>query len=223
MELVANPDTELMPEKKTETPKTPPKGISDAKDELRGALKTFQDQTREIESNEKRLSEAQKEEQDLLAAEMEESEQLGKLNQAASLQRLLGSRIELGRGRLDSAEAELRQTLDEAFRAFWPALTALRDTRNAGNLAMLKKMVGADPNKWMWAEAHAKQFIRFASNIGPIDTLGDQAAGMLRSGAIRKAAESLLMDIAKLEAEGSEKIPLAEGQFASAGSCVSRR
>lgn len=78
----------------------------------------------------------------------------------------------------------------------------MRDTRNSGNLAILKAMVGPDPNKWMWAEAHVKQFIRFASNIGPIDTLGDQGAEMLRAGAIRKAAESLLMDIAKLEAEG---------------------
>jgi hypothetical protein len=195
MELVADRDTELMPENQTEAPKA----LSDAKDDLRGALKRLHDQKNEIDSNEKRLSEAQKEERDLLTAELDEQDHVEKLGRVAGLQRLLDSRIELGRGRLDSAEAELRHALDEAFRAFWPALTALRDTRNADNLAILKKMVGADPKKWMWAEAHAKQFIRFASNIGPIDTLGDQAAAMLRSGAIRKAAESLLMDIVTLE------------------------
>jgi hypothetical protein len=201
MELVADRDTELMPENQTETPKAPPKALSEAKDDLRGVLKRLQDQKGEIESNEKRLTEAQKEEQELLTAEFDEQDHIEKLGRVVGLQRLLGSRIELGRGRLDVAEAELRHALDEAFRAFWPALTALRDTRDAGNLAILKKMVGADPNKWMWAEAHAKQFIRFASNIGPIDTLGDQAAAMQRAGTIRKAAESLLMDIAKLEAE----------------------
>jgi hypothetical protein len=199
MELVADRDTELMAENQTKTPKAPPKALSRAKDDLRGALKRLQDQTNEIESHEKRLVDAQKEEQELLTADLDEHEHVDKLGRVAALQRLLGSRIELGRGRLDIAQAELRNALEEAFRAFWAARTALCDTRNAANLAILKKMVGDDPNKWMWAETHAKQFIRYASNIGPIDTLGDQAAALQRAGAVRKAAESLLMDIVTLE------------------------
>ena len=196
MELVADRDTELMPENQTSQA---PKALSDAKDDLRGALKRLQDQTTEIESNEKRLSEAQKEEQDLLAAEMEENEQLGKLSQAVALQRLLGSKIELGRNRLESVKVELRRAADEALRAFCGGLSALRDARRSKHLARLKEMVG--PEQWRWAEQHALSFVRFASDLMPLDTLGDQAAMMQRSGAVKKAAEHLLMDIAKLEAE----------------------
>jgi hypothetical protein len=39
----------------------------------------------------------------------------------------------------------------------------------------------------------------------PIDMLGDQPASLLRSGAVQAAAEQLLIDVAKLEAEKAEK------------------
>jgi hypothetical protein len=52
-------------------------------------------------------------------------------------------------------------------------------------------------------ERNARSFVRFSSDLMPLDTLGDQAAMMQRAGAIKKAAEQLLVDIATLEAEGS--------------------
>ena len=39
----------------------------------------------------------------------------------------------------------------------------------------------------------------------PIDLFGDHAGYLLRNGAVQEAAEKLLMDIAKLEAEKAEK------------------
>jgi hypothetical protein len=73
----------------------------------------------EVESNEKRLSKAKQEEQDLLVSAMDEQEQIIKLGQVVALQRLLDSRIEQGRNRLESSEGELRHAADEAFRSFW--------------------------------------------------------------------------------------------------------
>jgi hypothetical protein len=194
MELVAEQETRA--ENNLAQPTRP---LSHAKADLQGALKIFQDFRSEIESNQDRLAKAQKEERDLLAADMEESEQLRRLSQTAALQRLLESKIGLGTNRIESSEVELRHAVDEAFRAFWAALSALRDNRTAKHLARLKEMVG--PEQWTWAEVHALSFVRFASDLMPLDMLGDQSAAMLRAGAVKKAAEELLMDIAKLEAE----------------------
>jgi len=175
--------------------------LSRAKQDLASALEKLHAQRQEIESNEKRLAEAQKDEQELLAAEIEEVDQVGRLSQIVALQRLLGSRIESGRNRLESAKEELQRATAKALDRFQRALAALLDSRNAENLARLKKLVPAD--KWMWAETHAKAFIRYASDVIPLDMLGDQAAAMLRGGAVQKAAEHLLMDIAKLETEAA--------------------
>jgi hypothetical protein len=41
--------------------------------------------------------------------------------------------------------------------------------------------------------------------MAPLDMLGDQAAMMQRVGAVEKAAENLLMDVAKLEAGGARE------------------
>lgn len=195
MQLLAEDehDTGLSPDKQAAF-----EPLSRAKQELASALEKFHAQRTEIESNEKRLSDAQKEEQDLLASEMDEADQVGKLNQIVALQRLLGSKIEAWRNRLDSSKAELQRATAEALERFQRALAALRDSRNAENLARLKELV--DPEKWQWAETHAAAFIRYASDVTALDMLGDQSAMMLRGGAVGKAAENLLMDIAKLQA-----------------------
>lgn len=197
MQLLAQKehDTELLPDKQAEAFEP----VSRAKQELASALEKFNAQRNEIESNEKRLAEAQNEERDLLASEIDEADQIGKLSTNVALQRILSAKIESGRTRLKGAEAELRTSADQGFQSFWRALSQLRDLRNAGNLARLKRLVQAD--KWPWAETHAKVFIQYASDIVPLDMLGDQAAMMLRAGAVGRAAENLLMDIAKLEAE----------------------
>jgi hypothetical protein len=174
-----------------------------AKQALASALRQLQDQTEEFQANEKRLAEAKQEEQDLLVAAMDEGEQVSKLGKVVALQLLLGSRIAQGRNRLESSKGELHQAADEAFKSFWQELTTLRDTRQAKNLDRLKEMVG--PEQWPWAEQHALSFVRFASDLMPLDTLGDQAAMMQRSGAVKKAAEHLLIDIAELEAERAGK------------------
>jgi hypothetical protein len=49
-----------------------------------------------------------------------------------------------------------------------------------------------NPEQWPWAEAHAVSFVQFASDMVPVDHLGDMAHGMLRAGAVRKAAQPLL-------------------------------
>jgi acyl-homoserine lactone acylase PvdQ len=84
---------------------------------------------------------------------MDEQEQISKLGEVVALQRLLDSRIEQGRNRLERSEGELRHATDEAFSSFWQAITTLRDARQARNLARLKEMV--NPEQWPWAEAHA--------------------------------------------------------------------
>ena len=196
--LLSEHDTELLPKNQTaQAVKT----LSEAKRELAAALRNFQDQKEEIESNEKRLSGAQKEEQDLLKAAMDEQEQIRKLGEVVTRRLLLDSRIEQGRNRLESSEGELRHAADEAFRSFWQAITTLRDARQAKNLARLKEMV--NPEQWPWAEPLAVSFIRFASDMVPLDLLGDQAYHLLQVGAVRKAAEHLLVDIAKLEGEAA--------------------
>ncbi len=48
-------------------------------------------------------------------------------------------------------------------------------------------------------------FVRFTTDLAAIDMLGDRAAFLLQEGAIQGAAEQLLMDIAKLEAEKAAK------------------
>lgn len=119
MQLVAEHDTELLPENQ---PAEAFKTLSRAKHELAGSLEKFRAQTEEIESNEERLAGAQKEQQDLLAAEMDEQEQIGKISQAVARQRLLGAKIEQGLQRLESAETGLRQAIDETYKSFGRAL-----------------------------------------------------------------------------------------------------
>jgi hypothetical protein len=170
-----------------------------AKQALASALRQLQVQTEEIQANEKRLASAKTEEQDLLAAEMDEAEQVSKLGKVVALQRLLDSRIEQGRNRLESSKGELHCAAQEAFKSFWEALTILRDTRQARNLDRLKVLVA--PDQWPRAEALAVSFVRLAKDMTPLDLLGDHANNLLRAGAVRQAAEALLQDITALEAE----------------------
>jgi hypothetical protein len=196
MELLAEPNTELMPENQTaEAFET----LARAKQELAGALGNFQVQSDEIEANEKRLSEAQKEEQYLLGAEMDETEQVVKLTQIAALQRLLASKIEYARTRIEAIEVELRQRVDETHRSFGKALSALLKARQTKHLARLNEMLETEQR--VWAEATALAFIQHFSDVRLLNGLGHQTATLLRSGAPRKVAESLLMDITKLEGE----------------------
>jgi hypothetical protein len=194
MELLAEYDTEVLPQDQTAEAFTT---LSRAKADLAAAFKSFGDQTGEIESNEKRLSDSKKEKADLLGAEMDEQEQVGKLGKIAALQWLLESKIEQGRNRLESAEPELRQAVEGAYKSFSRALSALVDARRAGYIARLKEMVA--PEQWPWAETHALSFIRQTPDLLSLDMLGDQAARMLQARDARKAAENLLMDISKLE------------------------
>jgi hypothetical protein len=173
--------------------------LAESKKALSEALRNFQNQTEEIQANEKRLAEALKDEQDLLGASMDETEQVGKLSQTAARQRLLSSKIEKARGQLESSESELRQRVEETHRSFCQALSALLDARKTKHLDRLKEMV--EPAQWVWAEAHATAFIWHTPDLQLLDSLGGKTAMLVRSGTPRKAAENLLDDIAKLEAE----------------------
>jgi hypothetical protein len=196
MVLVSEDNTELMPENQTaEAFKT----LSQAKQELADVLRKVQSQTTENEAAEKRLAESQKNEQDLLASEMGEGEQIGKLSQIASLQRLLGAKTEQARSRIEGLEAALRQQIDETHRAFGRALSALLKARQTEHLARLNSMLETEQR--VWAEATALAFIQHFSDVRLLNGLGHQTATLLRSGAPRKVAESLLMDITKLEGE----------------------
>jgi hypothetical protein len=197
---LAEPETELSPENQTaEAFET----LSVAKKELAGALGLFQVQSDEIEANEKRLSEAQKDEQDLLGAEMDETEQVAKLSTVVAKQRLLTSKIDKARGQLERSEVELRQRVDAAHGCFGRALTELLNARQTKHLAHLKAMV--EREQWMWCEAHAIAFIQRTPDLLLLNRLGDSTATLLYSGAPRKLAEHLMMDIAKLEAEAASR------------------
>jgi hypothetical protein len=199
MELIAEPETD--PQPKEQRPE-PPKTLAIAKQELNAALKKFKDQVGEVESNEKRLAEAKKEEGDLLEASMDEEQQVDKLSKIAALQRLLERKLEQGRNQMESAKSELRHAAEECLRSFWPALTELRAARSAKNLSILKELVS--PEKWPYAETHALTFLRFAADLITIEFLGDQAARMLRGSNVQQAAEAILLDVAKLEAEARQ-------------------
>jgi hypothetical protein len=82
-------------------------------------------------------------------------------------------------------------------------LSDLRGASEAKNLAALKKLVA--PEQWPWAEAHANSFVRYANDLVAIEWLGYQARILLGNSAPQDAAEHLLMDIAKLEAEKAGK------------------
>jgi hypothetical protein len=196
MELLAEYDTEVLPQDQTaEAFET----LSRVKQELAGALGNFQVQTDEIEANEKRLSQSQEDEQALLGAEMDETEQVEKINRLVSLQRLLGARIEQGRKRIESIELELRQQVEETHRSFGKALSALLTARQTKHLNRLKEMV--EPAQWPWCEVHATAFIGHTPDLLLLNTLGEKTTNMLRSGTPRRVAENLLMDISKLEGE----------------------
>jgi hypothetical protein len=133
---------------------------------------------------------------------MDETEQVSKLGKVVALQRLLESRIAQGSQRLESLKGELQHAAEAAFGHFGNVLSELRDRRHAKHLDRLKEMV--EPERWPYAEATAISFIRFASDLAPLDLLDNSAdllPRMLRAGAAREAAEALLADILKLETE----------------------
>jgi hypothetical protein len=117
--------------------------------------------------------------------------------------RVLERKLEHSRGAIESAEAELEHVAVEAMRSFHSELSDLRGARQAKNLAILKKLVA--PEQWPWAEMHALNFVRYASDLAVIKWLGYQARNLLDNGAVQAGAEQLLMDIAKLEAEKAER------------------
>jgi hypothetical protein len=181
----------------------PPKSLDVAKQELGTALAKFKAQTADMESNEQRLTEAKKEEHDLLASSLDEERVVDRLSKIVALQRLLERKVEQGRHQLESARSELLLAVREGFGAFWPALTALRDARTERLLATFKEMV--EPEKWVFAETHARSFLRFSVDLIAIEFLGDQAALHLSGGRAQQAAEQLLTDVAKLEAETGKR------------------
>jgi hypothetical protein len=181
----------------------PSKSLDVAKQELGAALRKYKDQVTEAQSNEQRLTEAKKEEHDLLASSLDEERVVDRLSKIVALQRLLESKGEQGRKQLESARSELRRAVQEGFGAFWPALTALREARTARLLATFKEM--GEPEKWPYAETHARSFLRFAVDLIAIEFLGDQAALHLSGSRVQQAAEQLLMDVAKLESEAASK------------------
>jgi hypothetical protein len=172
--------------------------LAESKKALSEALRNFQNQTEEIQANEKRLAESQKDEQDLLAAEMDETEQVGKIGQTAARQRLLSSKIEKARGQLESSESELRQRVEETHRSFCQALSGLLKARQTKHLDRLKEMVAEE--QWVWCERAASEFIQHTPDLLLLDSLGGKTAMLVRSGTPRKAAEYLLEDLEKLEA-----------------------
>jgi septal ring factor EnvC (AmiA/AmiB activator) len=147
--------------------------LSEAKQALAASLRQLQDQTEEIQANEKRLASAKTEEQDLLVAAMDETEQVSKLGKVVALQRLLESRIAQGSQRLESLKGELQHAAEAAFGHFGNVLSELRDRRHAKHLDRLKEMV--EPERWPYAEATAISFIRFASDLAPLDLLDNSA------------------------------------------------
>jgi hypothetical protein len=197
MELVAEPETEPQ---SIQAPK-PVKPLLEAKAELAAALQKFEAQKLEIEANEKRLSEAQKDEQDLLAAELDEEQQVAKLSTVVAKQRLLTSKIDKARSQLESSEVDLRYAAEEAHRSFGKALSSLLKDRQAQHLDRLRQML--EPAQWVWAEAHALAFIGHTRDMMLLNSLGHQTGVMQHRGTPRQLAESLLMDIAKLEAEAA--------------------
>jgi hypothetical protein len=135
---------------------------------------------------------------------MDEEEQVERLAKIVALQRVLERKIEHACNGLESAEAELQYATNEAFRSFDCELSDLRLARQERHMAALKKLVHDE--QWPWAQVHAGSFVRFTSDLAAIEWLGHQSRQLLESGAARDAAEALLMDIAKLEAEkGGEK------------------
>jgi hypothetical protein len=195
-------ETEAQPQE--QPPPEPPKSLGIAKEELAAALKKFKSRGGDLESNEKRLAEAEKEERDLLEASMDEEEQVEKLSKIVALQRVLEKKVEHGCNAMESAEAELQYATNEAFRSFDRELSDLRSAREGRHLAALKKLVHDE--KWPWAQPHAMSFVRFTADLAALEWLGYQARQLLGNGAVQDAAENLLMDIAKLEAEkGGEK------------------
>jgi hypothetical protein len=157
-----------------------------------------------VESTEKRLAEADTEEEDVLnGSTLSEEQQIERLSKTVARKRVLERKLEHGRSGIESAEAELEHVAGEAMRSFHGELSDLRGARQAKNLAILKKLVA--PEQWPWAEMHALNFVRYASDLAAIEWLGHQAGNFLSNGAVQQAAEALLIDIAKLEGEKGEK------------------
>jgi hypothetical protein len=65
---------------------------------------------------------------------------------------------------------------------------------------VLKKLVG-DEEHWSWALTAALALMRHFSDIRALDGLGDAAYYTVTHGAVELAAEQVLADIRKLEAE----------------------
>jgi hypothetical protein len=76
-------ETEQAPEEQLPPPE-PPKPLALAKEELGVALKKFKTRSGDLELNEKRLAEAEKEEEVLLEASMDEEEQIEKLSKTVA-------------------------------------------------------------------------------------------------------------------------------------------
>jgi hypothetical protein len=99
MELIdeeAEQDNEPQPEE--QLPPEPPKPLAEAKEELATALKKFKARVGEVESSEKRLVEADKEEESLLnASNLSEEEQIERLSKTVARKRSLSQVRDRGR------------------------------------------------------------------------------------------------------------------------------
>jgi hypothetical protein len=197
MELIAETEPQ-----RVQAPE-PVKPLSHAKQELAVALKKFNDEKSERESNETRLADARKEEQRLLEVSMDEEEQVAKIATVVARQRLLEAKLLQGKSRLETAHATLRHAAVQGLRSFDFALAELRDERNAKNMGRLKEMVGEQA--WPLAETPARIFAAHIADVKRIDLLGHQSRLMLQGPGTRQAAENLLIDIAELEAERAGK------------------
>ena len=178
--------------------------LFESKESLETALQNLKTQADENQSNEKRLTQAQQEEAHLLGAQMDEGEQVEKLGRCVALQKLLASRIEAGGNRLEALKVDLRDVANARYDVFGNALTELSNARRDRHFSRLKELVAEA--QWPYAEPHALAFIRFASDMVPLNLLdnsGEQTHRFLTSGAVLAGAKRLLEDIAKLEAEGS--------------------
>jgi chromosome segregation ATPase len=138
------------------------------------ALNKFKNRSGDLEFNEKRLAEAEKEEEDLLeASNLSEEEQIEKLSKTVARKRVLERKIEHGCNEIEGAEVELEHATKEAFRSFDRELSDLRSAREQKHMTALKKLV--EPEQWHWAQVHAGSFVQYVSDLMAIKWLGYQA------------------------------------------------
>ena len=189
-------------------PETPIRPLAQARADLEKHLAGYKALMAELQSTDQRLARAEAEEAEILegsAGSLNEEEQLEKLSRTLALKKVLERKLERGNSSgLARSSAHLEGAVREALRSLWHDLAALRAKREERHLATLKKLVG-DEEQWGWALERAKTLMRHFGDLRAIDHLGEAADFSLAHGAAPLAAEQVLSDIARFEAERGAK------------------